>query len=669
LHSFWFEEAERSFRWCLKLDPDCAMAYWGLARTGLTWFTRGDLDTPELKRYLDFLNEAVRRKDSVTPRERMYIEAWATAYSSDVKSKDRVAKMAKELQKIVLKYPDDVEAKALFALFTIGDGNALGTELVIRQVLEKEPDHPGAHHYRIHNWDHADPEQALPSCRAYGVVAPNIGHADHMPGHNYTKMGLWREAARSMDAATRVELRYMNERMALPYETWNYAHNRNYLCYIQEQLGTYGASLQGARDLLAAPRDPENNKDDHHGAFDQGMIALVRNLVKFERWDDILAASNSPAAIPWRDLPSDKTARAFAETMAYIGKTNLVSARERLKDFKKSLGKGDDEVSSEGAWAIPIKVAQGQLRAAEGDILEATRFLTEAAALEKTARDDGNYGDDPPRIPWPANRVLGDVYLKWGENRLAVEAYEKSLAQERNDAFALSGLAQAYFALGERNKAEKCCGRLLYEWSGADPGLKWMKAVEGLGLKAAPLADTIVPERAYSAEELARFGPNNWEPYAAPELNVLDTNGARVTLKDFKGSNILLVFYLGDECAHCVEQLTAINARAADWAEANTVVLGVSSASPEKNKASAKLGKLAMHLLSDHGHENARRFASYDDFEEIELHSTILIDTAGRVHWKRTGGEPFSDMDFLLKSVKQMNQKSANLTAAASLKP
>jgi peroxiredoxin len=250
-----------------------------------------------------------------------------------------------------------------------------------------------------------------------------------------------------------------------------------------------------------------------------------------------------------------------------------------------------------------------------------------------------------------------------------VEAYEKSLAQERNDAFALSGLAQAYFALGERNKAEKCCGRLLYEWSGADPGLKWMKAVEGLGLKAAPLADTIVPERAYSAEELARFGPNNWEPYAAPELNVLDTNGARVTLKDFKGSNILLVFYLGDECAHCVEQLTAINARAADWAEANTVVLGVSSASPEKNKASAKLGKLAMHLLSDHGHENARRFASYDDFEEIELHSTILIDTAGRVHWKRTGGEPFSDMDFLLKSVKQMNQKSANLTAAASLKP
>jgi peroxiredoxin/cytochrome c-type biogenesis protein CcmH/NrfG len=668
LHSFWYEEAERSFRWCLKLDPDCAMAYWGLARTGLNWSARGPLDTPELKRYLDFLNEAVRRKDAVSPRERMYIEAWATAFSDETNGKERTQALAKELQKIVLKYPDDIEAKALFGLFAINDGNALGNDLVLREVLEKQPDHPGAHHYRIHNWDHVDPEQALLSDQQYGLIAPNIGHADHMPGHNYTKMGLWHEAARSMDTATRVELRYMNERLALPFETWNYAHNRNYLCYIQEQLGMPEASLQGARNLLAAPRDPESNTDTNYGAFNQGMIALVRALVKFERWDDLLAASNS-AAIPWRDIPADKNLRAFAETLAYIGKTNLVDARSRLHDLKNSLGVKDENSSpSNSSWAVPLKAAEGQLRAAEGDILEATRFLTEAAALEKIERENDNYADDPPRDPWPANRVLGDVYLKAGENRLAVEAYEKSLTQERNDAFALSGLAQAHFALGDRDKAQMYYGRLLYEWSGADPGLKWMKSVEALGLKATPAAETIITERPYRPEELAHIGPINWEPYAAPELNCVDTNGARVSLKDFRGSNILLVFYLSDECVHCVEQLTAINARAGDWASENTVVLGVSSASPDKNKASAKFGKLAMRLLSDHDHENARRFASYDDFEEIELHSTILIDAAGRVHWKRTGGEPFADMDFLLKSVKQMNQKAALQTSPATSK-
>jgi hypothetical protein len=177
LHSFWFEEAERSFRWCLKLDPECAMAYWGLARTGLNWFTtRGPIDTPEMKRYRDFLDEAIRRKETVSPRERRYIEAWATVYTGE--AKDRTKQLAKELQQLVLKDPDDVEAKVLFALFSIEPRNALGTELVLRQVFEKEPDHPGAHHYRIHNWDHVAPVEGLPSCQRYGMVAPNIGHAD-----------------------------------------------------------------------------------------------------------------------------------------------------------------------------------------------------------------------------------------------------------------------------------------------------------------------------------------------------------------------------------------------------------------------------------------------------------------------------------------------------------
>jgi peroxiredoxin len=428
------------------------------------------------------------------------------------------------------------------------------------------------------------------------------------------------------------------------------------------------AALQGARDLLAAPRDPERNKDDY-GAFSQGMVALVRGLVKFERWDDILTRSNS-TSIPWRDISKDKTLRAFAETMAFIGKTNLVDARSRLRDLKRELEMNDpDAKPKDGAWAIPVKVAEGELRLAEGDLLEATRLLTEAAALEKTARDNAEYGDDPPRIPWPACRVLGDAYLKRGEYRLAVEAYERSLTQERNDAFALSGLAQASFALDDRDKAQKCYARLLYEWSGADPDLRWLKAVKDLGLKAEPAGETIAPERPYNPNELARLGPNNWEPYTAPELNCLDTNGARITLKDFKGANVLLVFYLSEECVHCMEQLTAINARASDWTENNTVVLAVSNASLEKNRASGKLGKLGIRLLSDNNHENARRFASYDDFEGIELHSTILIDAAGHVHWKRTGGEPFSDVDFLLKSVKQMNQKGATPTATASAKP
>ena len=660
LHSFWFEEAERSFRWCLKLDPDNAMAYWGLARCGLNWFTRGPLDKPETKRYLDFLNEAVRLKGTVSERERLFIEAWGDSFTGEsftLGGKERAEILCRRLQELSLKFPDDIEAKVLFALFSIHPGHALSTELMIQQVLAKEPDHPGAHHYRIHNWDGAAPEQGLPSCIRYGQVAPKVGHADHMPGHNFTKMGLWHEAAWSMDTATRIELRYMNEQLALPFETWNFAHNRNYLCYIQEQLGMVDVALRGARDLLAAPRDPESNKDNQYGAFDQGMVALVRGLLKYERWDDLLSKSNS-VAIPWRDLPNDKLLRTFAETLAYIGKKDLHRARTQLHELKVLAGtKKDAEAAS------MAKIAEGLLLGAEGNLLDSTRLLLDAAESERKDREAGNYDNDPPSNPWPVARLLGDVYLERGEARLAIEAYERALKQEPYDAFTLSGLTRAYAATGARDKAENAYGRLLYVWSGAPPDLKWMTAASAPGLKAKPIAPTLTVERPYRPELLANLGTLNWEPYAAPKLSCLDVDGKPVTLDQFRGTNVLLVFYLNDECVHCVEQLKSINAHGDDWSGENTVVLGVSSVTPEKNKASPKLGKLAIRLLSDSNHENARRFTSYDDFEDLELHSTVLIDTQGRVHWKRTGGKPFADVDFLLKSVKQMNQKAAVLSA------
>lgn len=664
LQSFWYEEAERSFRWCLKLDPECAMAYWGMARTGINWST-GLSDFPEVKRYKDFLKEAVRRKDSVTPRERMYIEAFDFAMRAE--QPERMKALTQKLQEIVLQFPDDLEAETLFAMSTIGSGNALGTEMIVRDILKKDPDHPGAHHTRIHNWDGVLAEQAIASCQAYGRIAPGIGHSNHMPGHNYSKIGMWHEAARSMDAATRVELRYMNERLALPFETWNYAHNRNYLCYIQEQLGMATASLQGAGDLLAAPREPSRGKGPEYGVSDQGKAAQIRALIKFERWDDILKAGT----IQWRDGEDDKVPKAFVETLAYIGQGKPVDARARLAELKELLrpkpeeNKGKDNAPPGGdAFAIELNVVEGLLCAAESNLLDATRFLTEAAAIEKKKRDTDQYMNDPPDAAWPVNRLLGDVYLRAGEHRLAIEAYERALKQERNDAFSLAGLAQAYFKSGNREKATEYAGRFAWVWSGCDPGLRWKAEVEALGLNAAPIAQTPAPERPYSTDAQTKLGPLNWEPFAAPQLDCMDTDGKTVRLEDFRGKNLILVYYLSDECPHCVDQLKAINGRATDWDGENAVVLAVSSTIPEKNKESEQLKKLSIKLLSDRDHANARRFTSYDDFEEMELHSTILIDAKGRVHWKRTGGDPFTDMDYLLQALKRMNGKPAAAQAA-----
>src|SRR5260370_17154833 len=154
LHSFWFYEAERVFRWCLNLEPENAMQYWGLARSA-----SGD-------RAKDFAREAVKRKDKVSERERLYIEALAAQDLPDpLRDKDgspdyrEMNKRSKQaLETLCVKYPEDMEARAWLALQSMADSR-YGAELMIREILAKQPDHPGAHHYRIHNWDYHEPEQ------------------------------------------------------------------------------------------------------------------------------------------------------------------------------------------------------------------------------------------------------------------------------------------------------------------------------------------------------------------------------------------------------------------------------------------------------------------------------------------------------------------------------
>ncbi|HWD38687.1 MAG TPA: redoxin domain-containing protein [Fimbriimonas sp.] len=640
LHSFWFEEAERSFRWCLKLDPDCAMAYWGLARCGFTWFERGDgrLGDPRFDRYKAFLKEAVQRKSKVSEREKAYIEVWEKGFADDVPNRShRLMELLKELS---ANYPDDIEAKALLALFSIGQLKAEETQKLVDQVLETNPMHPGAHHASIHNWDDVDPGKAIASCRLYGQAAPSAGHALHMPGHIYSKVGMWHEAAISMDSATRVELKYMNDRLALPFEDWDYAHNRNYLCDIQEQLGMLNSSLEGSRDLLASPRDRDVRGYEARAAH-EGFKALLRALIKFERWEDLL----KPGVVPWQDADDgERTRRPAVEVLALVGERRLQEARSRLGE------------ANGGSSGLLYKVAEAKLLIGEGKRTEGLKELSEVAASD-------SFGGDPPDQPWPVARVLGDAYLECQDAPSAIKAYESALAREPNDAFSLAGLAKAYHAVGDDAKAELYADRMLYEWSDADPGLKWLSEVRALELGKKPVAETLAPERRYNPESLGRLGPSNWTPFRAPKLDVRDVDGKSVTLEDHRGKNVLLVFFLGDYCVHCLTQLDMIDKRIHEFDRENVSVLAVCSAPPSKNKESKALTGLHVAMLSDRNHENARRFASYDDFENLELHSTILIDKEGRVRWKRTGGDPFTDIDFLLQEVHRVNASTKSSTA------
>lgn len=646
LHSFWFYEAERAFRWCLKLEPENAMAYWGLARSA------GDQE-----RAREFIREAAKRKPAVSERERLYIAAMEAHLLPDLvhdstgddSYRGRGRQYRKALETICVKYPDDMEARSLLALDTMGESR-YGAELMIREILGRQPDHPGAHHYRIHNWDYHEPEQALESSRRYGEIVPGIGHALHMPGHIYSIVGMWQEAAISMDAATRVEQRYMKQRMIFPFNDWNYGHNRNYLSYIQEQLGMVDAAISGARQLIEAPLDPKGNDDNPRSTHSYGIAALSRALLKFERWDDLLA----PRMIPWRDIPLDKMNRAYFEARAHLGKGQIEAAEKSVAQhaaLKKDLEK--DRFLTR-IFGIQENELKGRVAIARGETIIGLGMM--AAATDSEAAMQREYSD-PPVYPQNLFNGLGEAYLDAKSPLLAAQAFEKALALTHMDLFALSGMVRAYAALGERAKAEDAMARLRFVIADANPGLPIVERANAAGVSAEPRDGAPAPQRNYRLLSLERFGPQRWEPYEAPDLDVRDASGKRVTLASFKGKNVLLVFYLGRDCPHCVRQLHDIAKKKEDWERLNTEVLAVSNAAPETNaKALKEFGALPVRLLSDERFANARRFHSYDDFEEMELHSTILIDKKGRVRWARNGGEPFGDLAFLEKQLGRMNE-------------
>jgi peroxiredoxin len=599
LHSFSDFEAERSFRWCLKLEPENAMCYWGLARAA------GD------ERSVPFIQEAAKRKASVTERERLYIEALETRdrtdrlrdRSDDYTERNKAYK--KVLETICLKYPQDDEARLLLAMANMGDSR-YGTEMILREVQARQPNHPGVHHYRIHNWNYHEPEAALDSCKRYGGIAPNIGHALHMPGHIYAQVGMWQEAAIAMDSATRTEVKNMHIQQVFPFNYWNWGHNRHYLSYIQEQLGLADLAIAGGRELVTAPQDPTANGEGSYSPHSQGIRSLARSLVKYERWKDLL----EDKLIPWREIPADKLLKAYTHARAHFA----LGQREEAEKDMEALEKLSKEKAVEHLYPIMLMDLKARLAFANGETLVGLGLLSQAAEKHYAMQKSDN---DPPSYPEVLYNSLGHAYLQSGSKELAIQAFQKALTLTRNDRFALQGLEKAG--------------------------------------KPTPL---VLPEkqRDYNTESLRSFGPDHWSPFAAPALDALDTEGKPQSLATQKGRNTILVFYLGRECPHCLKQLRDLEAKSADWKRLNTDILAVSPNTTEANKT--LLGTAAyqsIRFLSDATRANAKRFLAYDDFEEMEIHATILIDKEGKVRWSRMGGAPFEDFAFLSKEIERLN--------------
>ncbi len=663
LHGFWYYEAERSFRWCTKLDPDCAMAYWGLARCV-------KFDDDRAKR---FFKEASDRKHLVTQRERDYIDLWECKYAigqADDNRDDLVKKFTVRFDKLLLKYPDDIEAKCLYwvevpnaidptvGLQTIPYRYAM--ESVLQDALKIDPNHVGVLHYRIHNWDSSESHLVVDSCRRLREVAPKSGHLQHMPGHIFEELGLWHEAAIAMDAATRIEKDYMHRRMVLPEQNWDYFHNLSYLGYIQEQLGLVQAAVLGAEQLLRGPNDVEGG---HFRALQK--VPMLRVLVKYEKWQEIL--DDKKTLLGWdENNPIEQFFRHYARSYALLGTGAIDEAAAEIEKARgvfdemaqKQKEKSEENVDApltfsgdqlESVLGWKVFELEGKLALARGNQLDGIEKLSRAAKMQSK-----HWTNDPPQDPVFLYNSLGEAYLESGSPRLAVEAFNRTLETVTNDGFALSGLVRVFMELDEKAKAAAAHGKLLDVWSDADRPNRWLDAAVATGVKVSS-DDARVVRKSYKREVLDRKGPSLWIPPKAPAVSAFNSAGKRVTLQDFLGRNIILIFYLGGECLHCMEQMREANGRAATFQLHATDIVAISKDDADTIAGYEKSG-FNITLLTDPEFANAKRFRSFDDFEEIELHSTVLIDKKGRIHWSKHGGDPFMDFEFLESEVKRLNR-------------
>ena len=234
---------------------------------------------------------------AISRREQLYLEALEGFYKEGASDRDRQQNLLRGLETIVQDFPDDIDARAWMAMVAWQNGGtAIGSrqalDIVIDTVLQVEPMHPGAHHYRIHLWDGVKPIRAEKSAAMYARTAPGIAHAWHMPGHTYTGLKRYADAAYQQEGSARVDHAYMIRDRVMPFEIHNYAHNNQWLCTSYSHIGRVRDAIAVARNLVEQPRDPQKNGPNDGGSPQRyGRLRWSEVLVRYELWDDLIEAT------------------------------------------------------------------------------------------------------------------------------------------------------------------------------------------------------------------------------------------------------------------------------------------------------------------------------------------------------------------------------------------
>ena len=477
-YGFNHAEANRSFQEAARLDPNCAMAYWGMALVLGPNINMAMAPEAEPQAYA-LIQKAIALKQGVSQREQAYIDALAKRYSSEEKP-DRAAldrAYADAMRNLHKQYPDDLDAATLYAeaIMDLQPWNYWTRDKqpypetkeilsVLESVLERNAKHPGAIHLYIHTVEYGRPELAETGAERLRNLAPGAGHLVHMPSHIFRRIGRYHDASNSNEDAIAADEDYITQcRAQGVYPLAYYPHNIHFLWDSATMEGRSQVAIGAAlKSSSAIPEGAWREVPLLH----QFLVAPLFAYTRFGKWDLILNETSPPQdSLFWTGVWH------YARGLAFTAKGELDEAQQELNSLvrinaEKSLEEYRVTFSRNGAKAIldiAAEVLAAELSAKKGDYDNAIARLHRAVLME-----DNLIYNEPPDWHVPVRQSLGAVLIDAGQYAEAEAIYWQDLEQNRENGWSLFGLMQSLRAQGKDEIAAAIEERYKSAWKRAD---------------------------------------------------------------------------------------------------------------------------------------------------------------------------------------------------------
>ena len=473
------DEAARSFREAIRLDPECAMCQWGLALV-LGPNINAPMDPENNAEAWEASRKALRLAKKGPKKERAYIRALAKRYTR-VAPEDR-AKLdrafAKAMAKVARRYPRDLDAATLatealmdttpWAYWTEdGEPTADGATIIadLERVLAANPDHPGANHLYIHAVEAERPELAVPAADRLGALAPNAGHLVHMPSHIYIRVGRYHDASQANLDAIEADDRYLTQcRQQGLYPLAYMPHNHHFLWAAATLEGRSSLALDSA-DHMAAHTDMDTMRTKGLETLQHYWVTPYFAQVRFGRWQKILDAPEPP-----EDLLYARGVWHYARALAQLRTGDSEAAQEELAAVQELAA--NPELAEIAIWGmnstssvleIASEVIEGEIAAASEDWDAAVARLQTAVRLEEAL-----VYSEPSDWHQPVRHNLGAVLLEADRAAEAERVYREDLEIYPANGWSLLGLERSLEAQGKSAEAGEVRRARNEAWKHAD---------------------------------------------------------------------------------------------------------------------------------------------------------------------------------------------------------